>query len=172
MKQGTVSVLVGVHSPVHSFLVLLSWRKLYGRWPKLWQIGCIFLHDIGHWGQNYLDSQEEKERHWIVGAEIAGVLFGEEGFCLVAGHSSRPDGLGPAFSYISELYKPDKYSWYIAPRWWLWWNCIVEPKIAMGYSRKEAVRRFKAQVKQSIESGEYRSTHSMYLDRCKDVAQS
>lgn len=37
----------------------------------------------------------------------------------------------------------------------------------MGYGKWEAVRRFKAQVKQSVESGEYKSTHSMYMERCR-----
>ena len=178
LRQGTISVLFGVHSPFHSLLVLLSWRKLYGRWPRSWQIACIFLHDIGHWGRNYLDSQEEKGGHWLLGAKIAGKFFGEKGFWLIEGHRSKPNGLnGLQFNaygcrhtaYISALYRPDKYSWYIAPCWWLWWNCIVEPEIAMGFSRREAVGRFRAQVKQSIESGEYRSTHQMYLDRCRDI---
>lgn len=157
MKQGTVSVLIGVHSPFHSLLVLISWRKLYGRWPKLWQAVCIFLHDIGHWGLDYLDDPEQKEKHWYWGARVAEFLFGDKGYWFTAEHC-LPQG---------ELYKPDKYSWYIAPRWWLWLNCITEPKIAMGYSRKEAIDRFKEQVRQSIESGEYRRTHDMYLERCQ-----
>lgn len=161
MKQGSVSVLVGCHSPMHSLLVLISWRKLYGKWPAWWQVVCIFLHDIGHWGRNYLDDPEQKAQHWRGGTRIAHRLFGWEGACLVGGHS------GSSPYDPSDLYKPDKYSWHIAPRWWLWLNCITEPKIAMGYSKREAIDRFKEQVQQSIESGEYRSTHQMYLERCR-----
>ena len=87
MKQGTVSVLFGCHSIVHSFLVLASWRILYGRFPKFWQIVCIFIHDIGHWGLDYLDNEDEKKKHWILGAKIAFYLYGKKGFFLCAGRS-------------------------------------------------------------------------------------
>lgn len=159
MKQGTISVLVGCHSPVHSVLVIISWKKLFGHWPKPWQIVCIFLHDIGHWGLNYLDDPEQKAHHWRLGTRWAGRLFGWAGACLVGGHCSRSP------HKRSELYKPDKYSWYIAPRWWLWLNCITEPKLTRGHKRGEAIKRFQEQVRQSIESGEYGSTHQMYLER-------
>mgnify|MGYP001558965759 CR=1 FL=1 len=164
IKQGTISVILGAHSPIHSLLVLLSWKRLYGKWPKFWQVVCIFLHDIGHWGKDYLDSYDQKFVHFIAGARLAFQLFGEKGCAFVLGHISQ--------AYVrSELYKPDKYSWVLAPRWWLYWNTIVEPKLAMGYSRREAVRRFREQVRKSIESGEYRSTHSMFLERCQDAIE-
>ncbi len=161
MTQGTISILFGCHSIVHSFLVLLSWRKLYGRWPKRWQVGCIFIHDIGHLGLNYLDDQEQKRRHWQLGAYLGLGLWGWDAWSLCAGHQK-------AGGFISEslLYRPDKYSWYIAPRWWIWFNTLVEPKTRMGYGRWEAVKRFKEQVRQSIESGEYRETHQMFIERC------
>jgi hypothetical protein len=121
---------------------------------------CIFLHDIGHIGYDYLDSVEAKNKHWELGAKIAGKLFGQKGFDLVAGHCD-------ASGYQeSALRKPDKYSWYIAPSLWIYWNTFLEPKTAMGYKRWEAVKRFKAQVKHNIESGEYRDTHNLYLERC------
>ncbi len=87
MQQGTVSVLFGCHSPIHSVVVLVAWHKLYHRWPKFWQIVCIFIHDIGHWGTMYLDNPEEKERHSVLGAEVARNLFGDKGyeFCLGIG---------------------------------------------------------------------------------------
>jgi hypothetical protein len=145
---------------MHSALVLLSWRKLYGRWPSLWQVCCIFLHDIGHFGLDYLDDHEQKKRHWELGAVVARRLFGEKGWELTAGHCShsrRPQ---------SDLYRADKYSWYIAPTWWLWWNNVAEPKLTTNCeSNMDAVRKFRDMVKQSIESGEYVSTHSMYLSR-------
>jgi len=158
--QGTISVLAGCHSVIHSLLVMVAWVRLYHSFPRPWQLGCIFLHDIGHLGKNYLDDVDAKNEHWRLGARIAGVLFGKKGWDLCAGHdahSGAPESL---------LYKPDKYSWYIAPRWWLLSNCMVEPKIAMGYSPREAVDRFKGRVKENIESGAYRPTHDLYLERC------
>ncbi len=160
MKQGTVSWFFGCHSVVHSVLVLIAWRKVYARWPKLWQVACIFLHDIGHIGLDYLDDFEQKKRHWKLGAEIGGRLFGYRAYYLLAGHCSHSGFVE------SELYRADKYSWYIAPTWWLWWNNIVEPKLAINCDgNMDAVRKFQAMVKTSIESGEFRSTHEMYLQR-------
>lgn len=159
MKQGTVSVLFGCHSPVHSILVLCAWRKLYGRWPCAWQIVCIFLHDIGHWGTDYLNNHEAKKDHWILGADIAHELFGLDAYFFTAGHcahSGYPESM---------LYRADKYSYYIAPTWWLWWNSIVEPRLNCGKKIRVAIRDFRAQVKESIESGEYRESHDMFLSR-------
>lgn len=164
MKQGTISILIGCHSIMHSFQVVRAWRYLYGRRPRLWELVCIFLHDIGHWGLDYLDSVVEKDEHWRLGARLACRLFGVKGFRLIAGHSGR------STFPISMLYKADKYSWYIAPNWWLLLNYVTEPKLAMGYSRREALVRFKSQVRDSIESGRFRPTHAMYLDRCKEVS--
>ncbi len=159
--QGTISWFLGCHSPVHSFLVLLSWRKLHGRWPVFWQVACILLHDIGHIGLNYLDHAWQKQNHWKRGAYICGALFGEKGFLLVAGHDAHSG------YRQSALYKPDKYAAYIAPVWWLVTNTFFEPKMRMGYGRVEAVRRFKEQAKKNIESGAYRSNHDLYLERCR-----
>lgn len=155
--------MFGCHSVIHSCLVLIAWRKLYGGWPKFWQGVCIFLHDIGHVGLDYLDDFEQKKRHWELGAKIGRWLFGYKAYDLLAGHCSHSGHL------LSDLYRPDKYSWHIAPRWWLFSNTIFEPKLAMGYGRWEAVALFKEQVRQSVESGEYQSTHAMYLKRCRVV---
>ena len=167
MKQGTVSAIFGCHCAVHSVLVLLAWKRLYGRWPAAWQTACIFLHDVGHVGLDYLTDFEQKKRHWEAGARIGQRLFGKKAFDFLAGHcshSGHPE---------SALYRADKYSWYIAPTWWLWWNNIVEPKLAINCEGKmDAVRKFQRMVRESIESGEYRSTHSMYLDRVKSKSSN
>jgi len=161
MKQGTVSVLVGCHSPVHSVLVVLAWKKLYGKWPKPWQGVCIFLHDIGHWGKDYLKDLKQKERHWMLGATVANRLFGWKGIALTAGHCEHCYGCEQ-----SEMYKADKYSWHLAPTWWLLWNNVVEPDLRVNCKTNlEAVRKFQATVKESVESGKFISTHSMYLAR-------
>lgn len=160
MKQGTVSVLIGCHSPVHSLLVLLSWRKLYNEWPAWWQVGCIFLHDIGHWGKDYLSNDDEKARHWKLGARLAYYMFGHKGWNSCAGHCDGVMG-----KWRSRLYYADKYSWYIAPYWWLYWNNIVEPKLKCGMKNRDAVIDFQKSVKWSIECGLFRQTHSFYEER-------
>lgn len=160
--QGTISVLFGTHSIVHSLLVIISWRKLYGKMPAFWELVCILLHDIGHIGKQYLDNLEAKQEHWILGAKISDYLFGEKGFLLVAGHcvySSYPE---------SKLYKPDKYALHIAPTWWLLLNTVFEPKLKTGYSARESVRVLQQRVKESVESGEYHSSHDFYLQAKED----
>ena len=159
MKQGTISVLFGCHSIIHSILVILAWRKLYSAWPKPWQMVCIALHDIGHWGMDYLDNHEEKKEHWALGANIAADILGLDAYLLIAGHCAHSE-------YPKSLmYKADKYSYYIAPTWWMWCNTIVEPKLMRGKPRMVAIREFKKQVKESIESGEFRESHAMFLER-------
>jgi hypothetical protein len=161
MKQGTISWLIGCHSIVHSLYVIKAWHKLYRSYPNNWETCCIFLHDIGHWGTDYLDNFEEKKTHWILGAKIAGKIFGDKGYNLCAGHCEY-SGLPQ-----SKLYKADKLAWYKSSRLWSYWYQYFEPKISMGYSKREAYERFMTQVDKSIESGEYKSTHKLYLERCK-----
>ena len=161
MKQGTISVLIGCHSVVHSLLVVKAWVKLYNSFPAPWELICILIHDIGHWNTNYLDNLEEKKGHWKLGAILAYKLFGDKGYSLCAGHceySGCPQ---------SQMYKADKLSQLGYPYIWSWWYQIFEPKIGMGYTKWEAYTRFQSQVKNSIETGEYRSSHDMYLERCK-----
>jgi hypothetical protein len=159
MKQGTKSIICGCHSPIHSIIVTISWKKIYGKWPKFWQLVCIFLHDIGHYGLDYLDNFEEKKIHWKLGAKIGGLIYGNKGYNFLAGHCDYSN------RSRSALYKADKYSWLIAPRWWLWLNIIAEPKLQMKYkSKKEAIDALKTWVKRSVESEEYVSTHEMYLN--------
>jgi hypothetical protein len=126
-------------------------------------MGCILLHDIGHWGRQYLDDPEEKAGHWRLGARVAFRLFGPRGYQMVAGHDAG-SGLPE-----SPLYRADKYSWHLAPRLWLWSNAVFEPKIAMGYTRWEAVRLFKKRVAENVQ-GAWKPTHSLYLERCKGRA--
>jgi hypothetical protein len=111
ISQGTMSVFFGCHSVIHSILVMIAWKRLYGRRPAFWQGVCILLHDIGHLGLNYLDDYEAKQTHWMLGASLANALFGRKGFDFIAGHCSHS-----GYPH-SMLYKADKYSWYLAPRW-------------------------------------------------------
>lgn len=158
MKQGTVSVLFGCHSLIHSFIVLVAWHKLYGKYPAWWQIVCILLHDIGHWGTNYLDNYEEKKQHYRKGSIWAARLFGQTGFEFVAGHCSYSNG--PR----SLLHDPDKYSWVIAPIWWMVSNTWFEPKLQRkGNTRRESAIMFKEAMRKNMDSGFIELGHEIYL---------
>lgn len=160
MKQGTYSVLLGCHSPIHSLIVLVAWVKVYGELPSLWQIVGIFLHDIGHFGTDYLNDYEAKKNHWRMGARIAKRLFGQKGYEFIAGHcayNGQPR---------SELYYPDKYSWVIAPSWWMISNTYFEPKLQRrGSSRKESAIMFKEAMKENMGSNFIKQGHDIYLEQ-------
>ncbi len=161
LSEGTISIVFGCHSLFHSFLVLISWIKLYQRFPKWKELVCIFIHDIGHIGKDYLSDYEQKKEHWKLGAKIALFLFGDKGFNLVAGHDASSG------YERSKLYKADKYSFYIMPFWWPYIQCIFEPKLYEGQKMSIQINDFKKRVKESIESGEFSPTHNFYLDRYK-----
>lgn len=121
MKEGTKSYLIGVHQFfLHPLWVLLAWRLEYGAWPKVWEIICIFLHDVGIIGKDYLSNDESKKTHWVRGAMIAERFFGWKGVTLIAGHTK--DSKLPE----SKLRRPDKRSWLVCPIWFEWWNYWVE----------------------------------------------
>lgn len=162
MTQGTISILFGCHSLIHSYYVIKAWKILYKTYPESWQMICIFLHDIGHYGLNYLDDYEQKKIHWKLGSRIAKRFFGLKGYNFVAGHCSHSQ------APQSKLYKADKYSWYICSKYWQFCNTIIEPKLKGKMGRWEAVYYFRDQVKQSIESNEYKSTHKIYLERTEN----
>jgi len=163
VKQGTISVLFGCHSPVHSVIVIVAWRKLYGKLPNYWETSCILLHDIGHWGTNYLDNIEEKKQHGVLGSRVAGKLFGQKGYDLCAGHNP----------YIgiprSKLYEPDKYSWCIAPLSWIWLTTFFEPKLIWkGCTRWQSAVNFRQSMRKNQETGFKELAHDIYLKRCKE----
>lgn len=160
IKQGTWSVLFGCHSIVHSLIVVIAWKKLYGRLPNGWQLGCILLHDIGHWGKDYLDNYEEKRQHAELGARIAGRLFGKKGYDFVSGHNA----------YVCEerslLYTPDKYSWIIAPLWWMTTTIIFEPKLRRkGCTRRESAMMFREAMRQNMAKGWTKQGHDIYMQQ-------
>ncbi len=158
MKQGTVSVLIGCHSLIHSVVVLIAWRKLYGKWPAPWQTACVFLHDIGHWGKDYLNDYEQKKKHGELGAKVAMRLFGQRGYDLVAGHNPYNG------SAKSQLHDPDKFSWVIAPTWWMFTNTIFEPKLhRKGSTRWESAVMFKKAMKENMDTGFKELGHEIYL---------
>jgi len=123
VKEGTKSVLFGAHSIMHSLVVIISWKKLYHEWPSWKVVVCIFLHDIGYWGKNYI-SEKSNEGHAELGCRVAHRLFGPEYGHLVLGHSSsacKKFGIPKSL-----LEAPDDYSWIIAPLWWMHWNAWIE----------------------------------------------
>ncbi len=134
MTEGTKSYLVGCHQFfIHPLWVLMAWRLEYKSWPKWWEIICIFLHDIGVCGRQYLSDDKAKKGHWLKGADIAikivwmlkrgrGSLplqFETYDFC--AGHCPEESGYPE-----SKLSRADKRSWLVAPIWWLWINYYIE----------------------------------------------
>jgi len=126
MTEGTKSWLFGCHSITHSILVIKAWKHIYKVYPKLWQIICIFLHDIGYCGTNYITDKTNKQ-HALMGAVIAKKLFGQKGYDFCIGHSMSyciEHGLP-----LSKLEAPDDYSWIIAPHWFLKLNTIIEPQL-------------------------------------------
>lgn len=158
MRQGTISVLFGCHSFMHSIVVYVAWCKLYHRPPSFWETGCIILHDIGHWGKDYLDDYDQKKRHGELGAKVAKALFGQKGYDLIAGHN--PYNGSPK----SKLHDPDKYSWVIAPVWWMTSNCIFEPKLQRkGNTKRESAIMFKKAMKENMDSGFKEIGHEIYL---------
>ena len=132
--------------------------KLYRRLPKFWQVVCILLHDIGHWGKNYLDDYDKKKRHAELGAKVARVLFGQKGYDFIVGHNTYNG------NQRSQLYAPDKYSWVIAPVWWLVSNQIFEPKlIRKAHGRWESAVMFKEAMRENMKSNFNEQGHDIYL---------
>ena len=155
-----MSVLFGCHSPIHSLVVLVAWVKLHHRLPQFWELICILIHDWGHWNIQYLDDYEAKKNHWQLGARIGKRLFGQKAYDLIEGHCAYN---GQA---QSALYRPDKYSWIIAPLWWMWTNTIFEPKlIRPGRSRIQSARDFKEAMRKNWDDGLVKQGHDIYLEQ-------
>lgn len=110
LTQGTVSWLFGYHSLIHTWYVIKAWKIIYRRWPVLWQIVCIFFHDIGYIGKQ-IYSQKNNKHHEILGARICFWLFGKKGYKLVYGHRASNK------RHISALEAPDDFSQCLKPLW-------------------------------------------------------
>jgi hypothetical protein len=159
ISQGTVSVFLGCHSIIHSILVVKAWKKVYGRWPELWELGCIMVHDVGHIGLDYLDDPKQKAEHWRLGARIAKVFFGHKGYKFVAGHCETSG------EELSDLFFPDKVSRAMAPMWWLVFQQLVEPKLTpKGVSRRQHAKDFKEWAIRNVESRNFQDAHKGYME--------
>ncbi len=78
MRVRTKSILFGVHNfVIHTALIALAWRRLYGFPcdPRLWL--AFLLHDAGYFGKRSMEGREG-ETHVELGARIMGSLFGAE----------------------------------------------------------------------------------------------
>jgi len=150
MTEGTKSFLVGCHQfLLHPLWVLMAWRLRFKKWPAWWQVICIFLHDVGICGRNYLFDPEAKKGHWELGAQWSAELVWKltsieekarllsvgwtRAYSLCAGHSPSDSGFPR-----SDLFWADKMSWLVAPMWWLWWNYWVERFVTRPEERKKA----------------------------------
>ncbi len=140
MTEGTKSYLIGCHQFfLHPLWVLMAWRLEYKSWPKWWELICIFFHDIGICGRQYLSDDKAKHGHWEHGASLSAkyiyilrekVFRGRWGTYKVryfdahrccAGHCPEESGYEK-----SKLSRADKRSWLVAPIWWLWINYYIE----------------------------------------------
>ena len=178
MREGTISWFFGCHSIIHSYYVVRAWKILYKRYPKFWELICILVHDIGVVGKDYLSYESEKKDHWIKGADIADRLFEIKGYILVMDHDHEGlknhrdvgifgDELVRIYGIDNRLFKADKYSYYIASKFWIKTNCLIEPKLRTEKSITKSAEDFKKRVKESIDSGKWLLNHSFYLERCK-----
>lgn len=137
MTEGTKSYLFGCHHFFfHPLWVLMAWRLEDRLWPKWWEIICIFLHDIGICGREYLSDNTAKDGHWTLGAwwsyKIVRKLsrnpwLGYAAAWMCAGHCPEESSFLPYLQIQkSKLFHADKRSWLVAPMWWLQWNHWAE----------------------------------------------
>lgn len=148
MTEGTRSYLFGCHHfLMHPIQDIRGWYYEHKRWPRWWEIVSIFCHDIGICGRQYLSVKGAKFGHWKAGAKLAKRIVidlymlwsrffskhsnavdkamarfhGQMAYNLVAGHCPEE-----STHRASNLFRPDKRCWVIAPMWWLWLNYYVE----------------------------------------------
>jgi len=166
LSEGTKSYLFGCHQfLLHPLWVLIAWRLEYKSWPKWWELVCIFLHDIGICGREYLSNKKAKKGHWYLGARESSWLFnsglfsfmhlGLKPYLFIAGHSPSESGHPE-----SKLYRADKRSWLVAPIWWLWWNYKIEKYKSWSSSPREWQRL----VRQMLNERNGKSCHELYLE--------
>ena len=154
MREGTISILYGAHSIIHSYYVWKAWKILYKKYPSIKETICIIVHDLGYFGMNYY-SEKSNAGHAELGANIAEFLFGEEYKNLILGHSGSSC---KKFNLKrSKLERPDEYSWLIAPLWWIKWTAKIEKYITPAEEFIEMVRRDFFKPEEEWQSGTDRS---------------
>jgi hypothetical protein len=134
MKVGTKSLLIGVHQLIwHPITVYLAWCRLYGR-PTLREVICIFIHDWGYWGSADMDG-EWGINHPMLGAKIAGRLFGDDYYDFVLLHSQNLAMKRGAMP--SKLCWADKASILFEPQWFYLFRAQASGELA-EYRQKAA----------------------------------
>ena len=156
MTEGTKSLLIGCHSFImHPLMVIKAWRWWFGTWPEPWQIVCIFIHDLGLAGRQYLSDPKAKEGHYKFGAYWAGRLFGWKGYYFCAGHT--PESCEPR----SDLWYADKASWLVAPLWWLWANYYLD----VGKNHRVShPHEWRLWIARNLAAQNHFGAHQLFLD--------
>lgn len=162
MTEGTISYLFGCHQFFfYPLWVLFAWRLEYKSWPKLWQIICIFLHDVGICGRQYISDDEAKLGHWMLGGFLAHELFlklglpriAETSWLFIGGHAPNESGMPK-----SKMFIPDKRSYLVEPMWMKWVNYYVED---FGISN---LVDWTERVKENLKREHPLGSHEMYLN--------
>jgi hypothetical protein len=166
ISEGTKSYLLGCHHwLIHPWAVLKAWKKIYRRRPTWREVICVFIHDIGLVGMNYLSGN--KNGHWERGACLAGLLFGRKYFLFCAGHTDE-SGILPR----SDLFAPDKICWLFIPRrildFWQWFE---------GFNSVCTTDEWLDRVEKNFAAGFPKTGHQMWLEakeehECKKLAEA
>jgi len=167
LKEGTRSYLIGSHQfLLHPLWVLFAWRLEYKGWPKWWEIICIFLHDVGVCGRQYLSDDGAKKGHWMLGAWWSYLIvwklsrnpyLGQVAAWTCAGHCPGESSLPHLPVHESKLFRADKRSWLIAPMWWLWSNYWIED---FSITTPRTWRRL---VEENLREPKMKSSHALFL---------
>lgn len=165
MTQGTKSYLFGCHQFfLHPLFVLIAWYCHYKSFPKAWQVVCIFLHDIGICGRQYLENNQ-KDGHWERGAFVAYKLFGLKGYKFCRGHSDEYENSlnlaiqTPKRTLRSVLFIPDKISFLYAPKFWIRYCQKFE-----GFDKLCTADSWLNKVRANMAAGFPRDSHEIYME--------
>lgn len=163
MTEGTKSYLIGCHQfLVHPLWVLMAWRLEYKSWPKWWELICIFLHDIGVCGRQYLSDDKAKAGHWKLGASLAFRILNRTsrfyalvGWAMCAGHCPEDSGFPE-----SKLFRADKRARVVMPTWMMWPEYWIEIKKTGGLPPPE----WKDQLRVKLALNKPFYTHELYQE--------
>ncbi len=166
MTQGTKSFLFGCHQfLLHPYFILKAWKFWYGKYPNWREIVCIFIHDIGIIGLDYLE-KGRKDGHWNKGALLVKRLFGRKYFNFCAGHTDEWHFLGSELlkdktASRSKLFIPDKISYLFCPLWWLKWCTYLE-----GFLKRAGVShlQWREMVKQNMIESFPKGSHRLFSE--------
>ncbi len=170
MTEGTKSYLIGCHQfLLHPLWVLLTWRLEYKSWPKWWELIAILFHDIGICGRQYLSDDTAKIGHWEKGAQLTSDILDKltrdmskenAGYNMCAGHSSTSE------LPESKLWKADKRSKLVEPKWWSAFYSLIEPQL------KGDPDKWRETVKENLRQKKPVSNHELYMRNRQNESQS